>query len=93
MSLDAHDGAEVRTEGDAIFAVFPDAADAVTAAAEAQRQLQSHPWPDDGRNGDYIGLAVHQAPHAYCEFVSCGGLASEVIMDPPEPGSSRSLLR
>jgi predicted ATPase/class 3 adenylate cyclase len=74
--LDAHDGVEVRTEGDAVFAVFADAAAALKAATEAQRQLQAHAWPADGRikvrmglhtgdvrvrAGDYVGLAVHQA--------------------------------
>jgi len=96
--FNAHDGAEVRTEGDAIFAVFADATAAVTAAAEAQRQLQGHPWPDDGRikvrmglhtgdvrlsEGDYIGLAVHQAARvvsvAHGEQVVCSSATASAI--------------
>jgi predicted ATPase/class 3 adenylate cyclase len=63
------------TEGDAVFASFPTAGAALGAAAAAQRALEAHDWPDDGRirvrmgvhsgeavetNGDYVGLAVHQ---------------------------------
>ncbi len=35
-----------RGEGDSFFAVFLRATDAVVAAVEAQRALQSEPWPD-----------------------------------------------
>ena len=41
-------GTIVRTEGDAIFAVFPEAIAAVAAAADAQRALTAEPWPEDG---------------------------------------------
>src|SRR5688500_4919745 len=44
----AHEGIELRTDGDAIFAVFVDAGGALSAAAEAQRELQHYAWPDDG---------------------------------------------
>jgi predicted ATPase/class 3 adenylate cyclase/GGDEF domain-containing protein len=44
-AIDAHGGIVVRTEGDAIFAVFPEARAGVAAAIEAQRTLMSHPWP------------------------------------------------
>jgi class 3 adenylate cyclase len=37
-------GRELRTEGDAFFAVFPSAPGAVRAAASAQRSLASHRW-------------------------------------------------
>jgi predicted ATPase/class 3 adenylate cyclase len=75
-ALSAHDGVEVRTEGDSFFAVFRSAADAVAAAAEAQRALADEPWPQgkdvrirmglhtgEGRPGgdNYIGLDVHRA--------------------------------
>ena len=39
-------GMVVRTEGDATFAVFPEARAAVGAAIAAQRTLDAHPWPD-----------------------------------------------
>ena len=40
-----HAGREVSTEGDAFFAVFSSAVDAVRAAADAQRALASQRWP------------------------------------------------
>jgi len=69
-------GTVVRTEGDAFFAVFTGAHDAVAAAVAAQARLDSHPWPDGvalrvriglhtgvGTLGgeDYVGLDVHRA--------------------------------
>ena len=36
-----------RGEGDSFFAVFLRATDALAAAVDAQRALQSEPWPDD----------------------------------------------
>jgi class 3 adenylate cyclase len=35
-----------RGEGDSFFAVFPRATDAVVAAVEGQRAVQSEPWPE-----------------------------------------------
>jgi class 3 adenylate cyclase len=72
----AHDGHEVDTQGDSFFVAFPTAGQAVAAAADAQRALAAHPWPDTLRvhvrmglhsgepvvvGGGYVGLAVHQA--------------------------------
>ncbi len=37
-------GVEIRTEGDAFFAVFPSATDAVAAAVQAQRGMSDHDW-------------------------------------------------
>jgi predicted ATPase/class 3 adenylate cyclase len=69
-------GIDLRTEGDAFFAVFRSAPAAVAAAASAQRALASHSWPADAevrvrmgmhtgegtRGGDeYVGLDVHRA--------------------------------
>jgi predicted ATPase/class 3 adenylate cyclase len=69
-------GIDLRTEGDAFFAVFRSAPAAVTAAAAAQRALAAHPWPPEApiriRMGmhtgegavggdDYVGLDVHRA--------------------------------
>ena len=71
-----HDGVEVLNEGDAFFAVFGLAADAVAATADAQRALAAHEWPPGGAvrvrmglhtgegrlaGGAYVGLDVHQA--------------------------------
>ena len=62
------------SRGDALFAVYVDAAPAIAGGLEAQRALRSHPW--DGhdvrirmgihtgdvvlRGGNYIGLALHR---------------------------------
>jgi class 3 adenylate cyclase len=40
-------GREVEVQGDAFFAVFARARDAVAAAAAAQRAVAAHTWPDD----------------------------------------------
>jgi predicted ATPase/class 3 adenylate cyclase len=75
-AIRAHDGIDIRTEGDAFFAVFHSAVDAMAACAEAQRKLAEHSWPSDGpvrvRMGlhtgegrlggdEYVGLDVHLA--------------------------------
>src|SRR5947207_10524894 len=69
-------GVEVDTQGDSFFVVFERAADAVAAAAHAQRALFTAPWPDEAvvrvrmgmHTGEpqptdegYIGLDVHRA--------------------------------
>ena len=62
------------SRGDALFAAFVHAADAVAAAVNAQRALRSHPWNGHEvrvrmgihtgdavvRGGTYIGLEVHR---------------------------------
>ncbi len=75
QAVERHGGRVFGTEGDAVFSSFPTAAGAVAAAADAQRALETHAWPVDGRvrvrigvhtgeavesDGDYVGLAVHQ---------------------------------
>lgn len=45
-AFERHQGAEVDTQGDAFFVVFDRAADALLAAADAQRALAAHAWPD-----------------------------------------------
>jgi len=69
-------GLDLRTEGDAFFAVFASAGAAVAAAVAGQRALGAHGWPEGVavrvrmglhtgeavRGGDdYVGLAVHLA--------------------------------
>jgi predicted ATPase/class 3 adenylate cyclase len=70
-----HGGVVVTHDGDACFVAFSAAADAVEAAAGAQRALTVHRWPNDDvrvrfglhtgpaelAGGDYYGLAVHTA--------------------------------
>jgi predicted ATPase/class 3 adenylate cyclase len=45
-AIGAHQGHEVSTEGDAFFAVFPSAVDAVGATVDAQQALAAGEWPD-----------------------------------------------
>ena len=69
-------GNEVDSQGDSFFFCFRHARDAVQAAADGQRALLTHPWPDEGEvrvrigihtgeasasAGRYHGLAVHRA--------------------------------
>ena len=69
-------GHEVDTQGDAFFVAFSRATQAVGAAAEAQRRLAEHAWPEgvtvgvrmgihtgepwSGEEG-YVGMDVHRA--------------------------------
>jgi YVTN family beta-propeller protein len=72
----AHDGRVVDTQGDSFFVAFRTAADAVAAAAAAQRDLAAYPWPEGGEirvrmgvhTGEpkvgeerYVGIGVHRA--------------------------------
>src|SRR5215211_3041786 len=63
-----HAGVEVDTQGDAFFAAFERASDALAAAEEAQRDLElpvrigihtGEPQLTDG--GGYVGIDVHRA--------------------------------
>ena len=69
-------GLVVNTEGDAVFCVFSNAVDAVTAAVRIQRDLIDYVWPMNGefrvRMGihtgegtlgarDYVGVDVNRA--------------------------------
>lgn len=60
-AVEAHGGVRVRTEGDALFAVFPEAGAAVLAATEAQRALAGHPWPEDAPVRVRMGLHSGEA--------------------------------
>jgi len=75
-ALASHGGIEVNTEGDAFFAVFPSAIDAVAAATTIQRRLAAEAWPADGEvrvrmglhtgegrvaGGDYAAIDVNRA--------------------------------
>jgi len=72
----AHGGTEMGTEGDSFFVVFPTAPAAVSAAAQAQRDLAAYPWPAGESvrvrigihtgspapyDGGYVGIDVHRA--------------------------------
>ena len=75
-TLARYGGEEVDTQGDAFFYVFPRARAAAEAAADAQRTLNGHPWPEGAdvrvrmglHTGEparseegYHGLGVHRA--------------------------------
>jgi len=93
-----HDGVDIRTEGDAFFAVFASAADAVAAAADAQRGVAAHEWPADGpirvrmgmhtgegrmSEGEYFGLDVHRAAR-----IAAAGHGGQVLLS----DATRSLV-
>src|SRR5919198_4504865 len=82
-------GTEIDTQGDSFFFVFRHARDAVLAAANAQRGLASHQWPEGGvvrvrmgihtgeaavSNGRYLGVAVHRASR-----ISSAGHGGQVL--------------
>lgn len=83
-------GVEVGTEGDALFFVFTDAAEAVAACVEGQRALAGHPWPLGSEvrvriglhtaearpvGHDYVDLAVHQVAR-----ISAGAHGGQVLV-------------
>src|SRR5215210_2294656 len=83
LAFGAWDGVEVDHQGDSFFVAFDSAGDAVAAAADAQRALAHHPWPEGTavrvrmglHTGEpslssegYIGLDVHRAARVN----SCG---------------------
>jgi predicted ATPase/class 3 adenylate cyclase len=89
-SIALHGGIELGTEGDAFFAVFGSALDAVTAAVEAQRGLTATPGSEpatvrvrmglhtgEGRLGgdDYVGLDVHRAAR-----IAAAGHGGQVLL-------------
>jgi predicted ATPase/class 3 adenylate cyclase len=91
-------GTQFGSEGDAVFAVFPDAARGVAASVATQRALASAQWPDDAQvrvrigihtgqaelGGDnYIGLDVHRAAR-----VAAAGHGGQVVLS----GATRALV-
>lgn len=63
-----HGGVEVDTQGDAFFVVFRRTGDAVKAAADAQRALAKHAWPDHVPVAIRVGMHTgepHRAQHGY----------------------------
>ena len=89
-ALAAHDGIEISTEGDAFFAVFRSATEAVEAAVAAQRGLAQEHWPEgnpvqvrmglhsgEGRLGgdSYVGMDVHRAAR-----IAAAGHGGQVLL-------------
>jgi predicted ATPase/class 3 adenylate cyclase len=105
-AISTHRGVEVSTEGDAFFAVFPSATDAVGAAVAAQSELVTTSWPNDVEirvrmglhtgNGElggdnYVGVDVHRAAR-----IAAAGHGGQVLLSEPtralvEPGLPESV--
>jgi len=94
----AHRGEEIETQGDAFFAAFHSAADAISAATAAQRALAAHAWPDSTEvrvrigvhSGEaaaagetYLGLSVHRAAR-----IGAAGHGGQVLLS----SSTRELV-
>jgi predicted ATPase/class 3 adenylate cyclase len=95
-------GTEIRTVGDAFFAVFPTAAGAVRAAVAAQRAFASHRWTQgqplrvrmgmhtgEGRLGgdDYLGLDVNRAAR-----IAAAGHGGQVLVSEATRGLMAEVL-
>jgi predicted ATPase/class 3 adenylate cyclase len=91
-SFARHGGVEFGAEGDAVFAAFARAADAVAAAADAQRALSSgpvrvrmgiHTGEPDVTDEGYVGLDVHRAAR-----IAASGHGGQVVLS----DATRALL-
>jgi predicted ATPase/class 3 adenylate cyclase len=92
-AVEAHRGVVVRTEGDALFAVFPEAGAAVRAAVDAQRAIGSHGWPASAAVRVRIGIhsgEAHLAGDDYGGFdvnraarIAAVGHGGQVILSGP----------
>jgi predicted ATPase/class 3 adenylate cyclase len=85
----AREGVDRGTEGDSFFCVFTTAANAVAAAADAQRALQSCEWPEGAQlrvrmglhtgsplvTDDYVGIDVHRGAR-----IMSAGHGGQVLM-------------
>jgi predicted ATPase/class 3 adenylate cyclase len=89
-------GIDVRTEGDAVFAVFESAAAAVSATTAVQRKIASGSLPEpvsvrmglhtgEGVPGgdDYVGLDVHRAAR-----IAAAGHGGQILLS----GATRTLV-
>jgi predicted ATPase/class 3 adenylate cyclase len=85
----AREGVDRGTEGDSFFCVFTSAPNAVAAAADAQRGLQSHKWIEGAQlrvrmglhtgsplvTDDYVGIDVHRGAR-----IMSAGHGGQVLM-------------
>ena len=97
-AFEQHGGRVLGAEGDEFFVVFESAGDAAAAAADGQRALAGHDWPDGNEihvriglhtgeprlvKGSYVGLDVHHAAR-----VMSAGHGGQVLVSQ----ATRSLL-
>ncbi|HLK55733.1 MAG TPA: adenylate/guanylate cyclase domain-containing protein, partial [Chthonomonadaceae bacterium] len=90
---------KIRGEGDSLFCVFADAADALSAACALQQAYQQEPWPESApikvrmalhsgegglRNGDYYGPTVNR-----CARLRAIGRGGQVLLSQ----ATQALLR
>jgi class 3 adenylate cyclase len=68
-----HEGVEVDTQGDGLFAAFERARDAVQASAAAQRAHPGHEWPEGADLRVRMGLHTAE-PHVWDEGYAGVGL-------------------
>ena len=68
----AYAGHEVDTQGDAFFAAFHRASDAVHAAGAAQRALAAHTWPGGRKVRVRMGIHTCEAPATSEGYVGIG---------------------
>ena len=93
LAVEERGGTVVRTEGDAVFAVFPEARAAVTAAIDAQRAVADHGWPDAVDLRVRIGLhsgEAHLAGDDYGGFevnraarIAAAGHGGQILISEP----------
>jgi DNA-binding SARP family transcriptional activator/class 3 adenylate cyclase len=98
-AVEGSSGRAIDTQGDAYFAAFHRAKDAVTAAVVAQRALAAHPWPDGAEirvrmgihtgepavgSDSYVGLGVHRAAR-----ICAAGHGGQILVSQ----TTRELLR
>ncbi len=98
-AITRHGGDVREAEGDAVFAVFADAGDAVGAAVDAQRALSAEAWPSHAavrvriglhtgqprRVGDsYFGLDVHRTAR-----ITAAASGAQIVLS----GATRAHLR
>jgi predicted ATPase/class 3 adenylate cyclase len=92
-AVERHGGVRVRTEGDALFAAFPEAGAAVRAAIEGQRAMAAHAWPEHAdvrvRMGLHSGEA-HLAGDDYGGFevnraarIAAAGHGGQILISEP----------
>ena len=92
-AVDERGGTVVRTEGDAVFAVFPEARAAVSAAIDAQRAVTDHHWPTGVDLRVRIGLhsgEAHLAGDDYGGFevnraarIAAAGHGGQILLSEP----------